>query len=162
MKDEFKELRLRQMDEQFSAWRPLFAADRPAGGWVKAVRETLGMTAAQLGVRLGMTRQGVVDLERREREGAVTLGALQAAAEALDATVVYALVPRTSLAEMRRHRAEERAMRQVRGVAHTMRLESQEVPASESARQIAQVREEWLRGWSPRLWDEEAASPRPE
>lgn len=162
MRDELKDLRLRQMDELFAVWRPLSAANRPAGGWVKAMREALGMTAEQMGRRLGMTRQGALDLERREREGTVTLAALQEAAEAVGATVVYAVVPRESLAAMRRDQAEHRAARQVREVAHTMRLESQAVSDEESARQVAEVREQWLRNWSPRLWDAEGTSPRPE
>lgn len=152
MRGEFKELRLRQMDELFAAWRPMLVADRPPTGWVRAVREALGMTAEQLGRRLGMTRQGAVDLERREREGGVTLTALQAAADAMGATVVYAIVPKTSLAEIRRVQAHRRAAEELASVSHTMRLESQDVSSEETARQRASREEELLA--SRRLWGE--------
>jgi DNA-binding transcriptional regulator YiaG len=39
-----------------------------------AIRTALGMSLAQLGKRLGMSPQGVKDIELREEQGGITLG----------------------------------------------------------------------------------------
>ena len=39
---------------------------RPPRGWVKAIREALGMTTGQLARRLGVSQRAVVLLERSE------------------------------------------------------------------------------------------------
>ena len=113
------------------------------------------MSGPQLGRRLGWTRQAVRDLERREVDGAVTLSALAQVARAMDADLVYALVPRTGLEEARRARAREVAEREVGRVAHSMRLEAQGVSKKEYRRQVAEREEELLRTWSRRIWDDD-------
>jgi predicted DNA-binding mobile mystery protein A len=145
-------LRLRQLDARLRPWRRLSPADPPRHGWVRAVRQALGMP--QLARKLGATRQAVVDLERREALGAVTLSALRRAADALDCEVVYALVPRTALREARARQARRQAERQLSGVAHTMRLEAQGVAAAEHRRQVAERTDGLLRTWSRALWDD--------
>ena len=66
----------------------------PARGWVRAVRDALGMTAEQLGERMGITQPSVNRLELSEAAGTIQLNTLRRAAEALGCEVVYALVPR--------------------------------------------------------------------
>jgi predicted DNA-binding mobile mystery protein A len=112
------------------------------------------MSRSQLGLRLGLTRQGVERLEQREADNSITLAALAGAARALDAELVYGIVPRTSLEEFRRAQARAIAEKELRRVAHTMRLESQDVPKAEYERQVAELQDELLRSWSKRLWDE--------
>jgi predicted DNA-binding mobile mystery protein A len=112
------------------------------------------MTTPQLARKLGATRQAVVDLERREARGAVTLGALRRAADALDCEVVYALVPRTTLREARAHQAQRQAEQQLRGVAHSMSLEAQGVAAAEHRRQVTERADSLVRTWSRALWDD--------
>ena len=112
------------------------------------------MSRAQLGRRLGLTRQGVERLEQREVHQAITLATLADAARALDAELVYAIVPRTSLEETRRTQARIVAENELRRVAHTMRLESQDVSKAEYKRQASELQDELLRTWSKRMWDE--------
>lgn len=105
-------------------------ADRfvmPPKGWVRAIRDAIGMTGGQLGRRLGMTAQAVVSLERSEASGKIQLNTLRRAAEAMDCVLVYALVPNTSLTEMVDRRARELAVRALRRVSHSMALEDQQV-----------------------------------
>jgi predicted DNA-binding mobile mystery protein A len=99
----------------------------PPKGWVRAIRDAIGMTGAQLGHRLGMTAQAVVSLERSEASGRIQLSTLRRAAEAMDCVLVYALVPNTSLNEMVDRRARELAVRALRRVSHSMALEDQQV-----------------------------------
>jgi len=154
MTQELKSLRLRQVDESIRPWSRLSAAGPPRGGWVKSIRQALGMSTAQLGRRMGVTRQGVTDLERRETQRAVTLAALERAAQALDADLVYAIVPRTGLAEMVREQARKTADAQLNRVAHSMRLEDQGVSSEEHASQVADIQERLLHTWSRHIWDE--------
>ena len=66
-------------------------------GWIKEIRLALGMSAAQLARRLKVRQSTVAKLEKSEAEETISLQSLRKAAEALDCTLVYAFVPRTSL-----------------------------------------------------------------
>src|SRR5712691_2747201 len=103
---------IRHLDKRFAALRPLAKISRPAKGWLRAVRDALGMTTAQFGRRLGVSQPRIVELEQSEVSGTVTLNTLQRAAEALGCRLVYALVPDRPLAETVRERAELIAGRQ--------------------------------------------------
>jgi len=149
-------LRLRQMESLTLPWRALAGREAPSGGWIRAVRQALGMSAAQLGRRLSVTRQAVAELERGEGRRTITLATLERAANALDANLVYALVPRQSLSETRRLRARQQAERQLARVAHSMRLEEQEVSPEEHEAQVAELQERLLSTWSRSLWDDDA------
>ena len=125
MKDETRKRARTRLDERLEVLRP---ADRfmvPPKGWVRALRDALGMTGAQLGARMGIRPQTVETIEKSEAAGTIQLNTLRRAAEALDCTLVYALVPNTSLEVMVNARARKIAMRELQRVAHTMRLEAQ-------------------------------------
>jgi predicted DNA-binding mobile mystery protein A len=112
---------------KLAAIKPVDRFVMPPKGWVRAIREAIGMTGGQLGRRLGMTAQAVVSLERSEASGKIQLNTLRRAAEAMDCVLVYALVPNTSLNEMVDRRARELALRALRRVSHSMALEDQQV-----------------------------------
>ncbi|MEO8194466.1 MAG: mobile mystery protein A [Gemmatimonadales bacterium] len=125
-------LRRQQMDSVFDSLRGAFSPVKtPKIGWLRAVRESLGMTSGQLGKRLGVTHANVLLMEDREREGRITLGTLRKAADALGCDVHYFIVPRMSLARMVSDRAQRIAKTRINTVAHTMSLEGQ--PISKSA-----------------------------
>src|ERR1700722_10624100 len=90
---------IRHLDKRFTALRPLTKSARPPKGWLRAIRDALGMTTAQFGRRLGVSQPRIVELEQSEVTGGVTLHTLQRAAEALGCRLVYALVPDRPLAE---------------------------------------------------------------
>ena len=94
MKSNFSELKLRQLDFVMNRWREADLPPRPPSGWIKAVREALGMTSAYLAKRLGITLSTATRLELSEAEDRITLATLRRAAEALDCELHYALVPR--------------------------------------------------------------------
>jgi predicted DNA-binding mobile mystery protein A len=110
------------------------------------------MPLSHLGARLDLERQGVKELERREAEDRITLRALRHAADALDCDLVYALIPRRSLAQMLKREAHAIATREIQPVAHSMRLENQAVPAQEIDRQIRDRAAEILRAWPKGFW----------
>lgn len=116
-----------RLDSKLASIKPIDRFTRPPKGWVRAIRDAIGMTGAQLGKRLGMTAQGIVSLERSEAGGTIQLNTLRRAAEAMDCVLVYALVPKTSLTEMVDQRAREIALRALGRVSHSMALEDQQV-----------------------------------
>ena len=145
----------KQFDERLDMLRAIAdLATRPPRGWVRAIRETLGMTTRQLGKRLRVSQPRIIKLEQSEATGAVTLDSLQRAAEALGCRLVYALVPLKPLDEMIEERVSSIAEKQLTSVEQTMRLEAQGVTNKarrEEARQ--QIVKEVLRR-PARLWDE--------
>jgi len=144
-----------QFDERLDALRAVAdLAARPQRGWIRAVRETLGMTTSQLGKRLGVSQPRIVKLEQSEVAGAITLHSLQRAAEAFGCRFVYALVPLKPLTETIEERVSSIAEQRLASVEQTMRLEAQGVTNKarrEDARQ--QIVKEVLRR-PARLWDE--------
>lgn len=116
------------LDSRLEQLKPISQYERPASGWVKAIREALGMSAAQLAGRLGVSRQRIHDLEKAELHGGITLTSLRAAAEALDCTLVYALVPTSSLTSMVEQKARQVAQRDLAFIDQTMALEGQALP----------------------------------
>lgn len=119
----------RALERRLAPWRVLMpsATALPAGGWVRAIRDVLGMSAAELATRMGVTQVAVTKLEASERSGGARLATLTRAANALGCDLVYAFVPRASLEDQIRVQAERVLMRDFEGVANSMRLEDQAV-----------------------------------
>jgi predicted DNA-binding mobile mystery protein A len=88
-----------RLDARLRALQPGTRYTPPAAGWVRAIREALGMSQSDLAARLGVTLQSVQGLEASERAGRVRLDSLRRAADAMGCTVEYVLLPRTSLDE---------------------------------------------------------------
>src|SRR5487761_199273 len=81
----------RQLDDRFAALPSAEWFAAPTRGWIKAIREALGMSSEQLAKRLGVKQPTVAAIERSETRGTIELATLRRAAEALDCTLVYAL-----------------------------------------------------------------------
>ena len=113
------------LDSHFDEWQPLRGLARPPRGWVRAIREALGMSAAALSERLGTTAGAVSRLEQSEAADRIRLDTLRRAADALGCDLVYLLVPRRPLTAAVRDRARELAHHQIAATEQTMRLEDQ-------------------------------------
>ena len=136
---------------------PLRSADdlaRPPKGWIKAMREALGMTATQLARRIGVSQPRVTRLERAEIEDGLTLRTLRHVAEGLDCTLVYALVPNAPLETMIRRRTERVAEQQLARGHHTMALENQALTAEDLAEHRDRLIRALLDSDPRRLWDD--------
>jgi len=146
-----KQLARRQLDRRLDRLRRVSSlAQRPRGGWIAALRNALGMSQEELARRMGVSRQAVGQLERREAEGTATLQAVEQAARALGGELMYAIVPARSITETLKRRADRLAHRLTASVRHTMRLEDQapDRPLDERAKEIARV----LLDKPSRLW----------
>jgi DNA-binding Xre family transcriptional regulator len=71
-------------NELLARMTSLRMSPRPRSGWVKSIREALGMSASAFARRLGMSHAGVRKLELAEANDAICLASLRKIAEALD------------------------------------------------------------------------------
>lgn len=139
-----------RLDERFAQIGPAERYAAPVRGWVKAIREALGMTTAQLAKRMGVRQPSVFALEQSEVKGTIELATLRRAAEALDCTLVYALIPHKPLEATVRERARAFARRRRMPVEHSMLLEDQQVKRHDTDAQLEDI----IRETNPRLfWD---------
>jgi predicted DNA-binding mobile mystery protein A len=138
------------LEERFKEMGSVTRYTPPARGWIKALREALGMTTTQLADRLNVKQPSVVALEQSEAKGSIELATLRRVAQALDCTLVYALVPNKPLESTVRDRARDFARRRMGPVEHSMALEDQKVAAKASDAWL----DELVREKNPRLfWD---------
>lgn len=144
----------KQLAERFEELAPLSQVRRPSRGWIRAVRETLGMTTRQLAERLGVKQPTLTELEKSEANGNITVKSLERAAEALGCRLVYALVPVKPLTDTIEERALQLARRKLAAVEQTMRLEDQEVRGKAGSKEAERHLVEELLRKPARLWDE--------
>jgi predicted DNA-binding mobile mystery protein A len=128
MRSEFRNLRLKQLDRALEPYRAAREVARPSKGWIRSIRQALGISSGELARRLGTSRQLPLQFEKGEAADRITLKSLRAIANALDCDLVYALVPRAgSMQEVIENRARAEAQDRVLGVEHSMALEDQAV-----------------------------------
>lgn len=153
MKPQHKQIARRQLDATLAKFSEAKTVQPPAKGWIRAVREALGMSGKQLAKRLQVSQPRVFKLEQDEPAGAVTLRTMQQTAEALDCVFVYALVPRSSLVETVRTQARLVAAERLQRVSHTMLLEAQGLSSAEQQDSLDVAVEELVRETPRDLWD---------
>ena len=156
MKAEERAAARRQLDKRLNSLRNSEGLTRPSRGWVKAIREALGMTTAQLARRIGVSQPRAVGIEKAEAEGAITLDSLERAAHALDCRLVYALVPRRPLEELLTERAERLALKRLESTRHSMSLEAQDVEEADAQEQLKRMVARILDKAGSELWQEDS------
>lgn len=127
----------------------------PAGGWVRALRAALSMTAARLANRIGVHREAISRIEKDEIAGSVSIKTMRRVAEGLDCVFVYALVPKTTLDATMRAQAGRLAIQRLSQASHTMTLEDQALSGSENKVVLARLIDDIMADPPPSLWDVE-------
>ena len=103
----------------------------PRGGWLRVIRQALGMTRNDMAARLGLTSSTIVRIEASEQRETIQLDTLRRAASALDCELVYALIPRQPL-EQAVEQQREKLVRALNAKVHThMALEGQDTPGAD-------------------------------
>ncbi|MDW7773045.1 MAG: mobile mystery protein A [Desulfobulbaceae bacterium] len=154
MKASRKRLIQEQLDMTLERLACMRDVQRPTKGWLRAVREALGMSGKQFARRLGVSAPWVSTLEKKELTGSVTIKTMRQAAEALDCVFVYAVVPRKSLADIVRRRAEIVAEKKLGRVSHSMLLEAQQLSQTELRNAFEAEVETLIREMPKELWDD--------
>ena len=134
MVKKYQKTALEQLDASLAQFAPLRHLQPPKKGWIRAIRDALGMSGRQLGRRMGVSKMWVGDMERLEASGATSLKTLRRAAEAMDCVLVYALVPKTTLKEALLKQARQKVRQDMARASHTMALEDQALAKDEAAK----------------------------
>jgi predicted DNA-binding mobile mystery protein A len=123
-----KSLQIEQLNLKMQGVAEIKKIIPPPTGWIKAIRTSLGMSLQQLGNKISITKQSVLDIERREHEGTISLKTLRESANALDMELVYGFVPKDgSLDALIERKAKELATEIVMRTSNSMKLEDQEI-----------------------------------
>lgn len=154
MKAEDRATARRQLDKKLDPLRRTDILARPSRGWIRAIRESLGMTTAQLARRIGVSQPRAVAIEKAEISGAITLDSLERVAQAMDCQLVYTLVPRKPLDELVEERARHLATQQLETTRHSMALEAQGVDKIDEEEHIKRLIRRLVEKNSTKLWGE--------
>lgn len=157
-KDKKKLHKQRQiLDKKFqslSQFKDLLA--RPRSGWLKVIRESLGISSSQLAKRLGGAQSSLMGVEERERTKKVSLETLQKTAEAMDCEFFYMILPKgKSLEEILDLRAQKASEKILSDVSHSMKLEDQGLSKKELESQMKELTKTLKESLDPSLWDKE-------
>lgn len=128
---------------------------RPPRGWIKAIREALGMSSKQLAKRMGVSQPRASEIEKNEVADSLTLDTLQRAANALECQLVYAFIPRKPLQDLVEERADKLARMRLQATAHSMALEDQSVNEADAQSQLSDLVKKLAEREGSVLWEEE-------
>lgn len=142
----------RNLDKKLATLQNVDLFVRPPRGWIKAIREALGMTTTQLGKRLGVTQSRVIAIEQAEAKNSITLNSLEKAAQAMDCQLVYVLLPRKPLEKQVREQAENLSRKQIESTRHTMALEAQAIDKADEEELRKRLVEKILEKAGSELW----------
>lgn len=117
----------------------------PIYGWINAIRFALGINSRQLGRKIGISGQGVLELEKSEVHDTIQLKTLKKVAEALDCRLVYSLVPNQPLEQKFKHKAQEIARKRMARTSHSMSLEDQSIDNLREDIEVAMYIDEHLK-----------------
>jgi len=149
-----KKLYITQLDQKLAAFESAHQTTKPSIGWVRTIRHSLGMSLEQLGRKLGVSKQSVQNLEKREATGSITLSALLDVAKALDMELVYGFVPKGgSVMHLVEEKAKKMATEIVLRTSHNMRLEDQAVAYERLEKAIHERTEQIMHELPKSLWD---------
>jgi len=148
-----KKLIRQQLDASLQRLSPLLDVTAPPKGWIRAIRDALGMTAKQLASRLGVVQQAVARIEKEELAGSVTIKTMRRIAECLDCVFVYGFVSRTSLEETVARQAKKVAAQRLAQASQTMSLENQALSRRENEQALSDLVDELVRTLPSNLWN---------
>lgn len=149
-----QQLLVEQLDKKLNPFLVTRAVLIPERGWINAIRTTLNMTLAQLGLKLNITRQGAKRIENSEANGTITINSLKQVAHAMDLKLVYALVPiDNTIDDLLQKKAEKLAEKIVLRTHQNMKLENQGIKDSKIDQTIKELAWEIKREVRKSLWD---------
>ena len=143
-----------QLDDTLRRFSSVASVNRPVKGWIRAIRDALGMNMRQFADRLGVSKSRIPRIEQDEITGGLTLKTMNRVADKLDCVFVYGLVPRTSLNDTVRKQASIVTQRRMNRLIHTMRLEDQGLSSKNTKKAFKNMVEETIDSPSI-LWEKD-------
>jgi predicted DNA-binding mobile mystery protein A len=143
-----------QLDDTLSQFSTIVAVNRPMKGWIRAIRDVLGMNMRQFADRLGVSKSRIPRIEQDEITGSLTLKTMNRVADKLDCVFVYGFAPRTSLDDTVRKQASIVAQQRMNRLMHTMSLEAQGLSSKNAKKAFNNIVEEIIDSPSM-LWEKD-------
>ena len=128
-------LQIRALDKKTSDLTSAKNIVPQPSGWIKTVREAIGMTVSQLAARLGVTQPRITKMESNEDN--LKLSTMKKAAEAMNCEFVYYFKPRTTFQNLVDEQAQKKAAEVLKTVNMNMALENQEIAEDEAVKDFA-------------------------
>ena len=128
-------LQIRALDKKTSDLKSAKNIVLQSSGWIKTVREAIGMTVSQLAARLGVTQPRITKMESNEDN--LKLSTMKKAAEAMNCEFVYYFKPRTTFQNLVEEQAQKKAAEVLKTVNVNMALENQEIAEDEAVKDFA-------------------------
>lgn len=155
MSDNFKKLMQKQIQKRLDEFSQLMDMQVPQHGWIRTIRDALGMSSYVLANKLKLNRSAITQMEQREVKGTITLESLGQIAKALNCKLVYCLVPYESLDKILENQARLIAQKRIKVINHSMKLEDQGLSAQQLQQQEDDLVQELLQGNSKKLWNDD-------
>lgn len=128
-------LQIRALDRKTSGLKSANNIVPRTSGWIKTVREAIGMTVSQLAARLRVTQPRITKMESNEDN--LKLSTMKKAAEALNCEFVYYFKPKTTFQNLVDEQAQKKAAEVLKTVNVNMALENQEIAEDEAVKDFA-------------------------
>lgn len=128
-------LQIRALDKKTSDLKSAKNIVPQSSGWIKTVREAIGMTVSQLATRLGVTQPRITKMESNEDN--LKLSTMKKAAEAMNCEFVYYFKPKTTFQNLVDEQAQKKAAEVLKTVNVNMALENQEIAEDEAVKDFA-------------------------
>lgn len=127
----------------------------PKEGWLRTIRNALGMSGVQLAKRLGVTKARISKVEQDELGGGVTLKTMKSMAEAMNCRFVYAIIPEEDIEQVLEEQALKKAKARVKAASTHMALEAQSLDQHTLDSEIERIASEIVREKPSGLWNDE-------
>ena len=149
-----KRLIQKQMDELIQSFLGGKQQMQISVGWIQSTRLALGMSLRQLADQIGISASALINFEKREQAGAITLATLKKVAIALDMELVYYFQPKSgSIKNTLEQQARKKALEILNQSNQTMRLEDQETNKISQELELDRLTKDIINKMPGNLWD---------
>ncbi|MDR1418732.1 MAG: mobile mystery protein A [Endomicrobium sp.] len=145
-----REIMCRSLDKKLIALKNIVPFDLPEQGWIRTIREALGMTTSQLAKRLKISQARIVHIEKNENN--LKISTLNKIAKALNCAFVYYIIPNDNIKNIVSRQAHIKASNIIGNVNKNMSLENQ---LSDSKEILEDLTKDLLNKNISRIWDED-------
>lgn len=148
-----KNLSRKQLDQKLNGFKPMLNITVPKGGWIKSIRQALGMTTTVLAKRINVDQSRISRIESAEESLEVKLSTLQKVADGLGVKFVYGFVTENDLESLIREQSYKVAKERLRRIDHSMKLEMQGVSKKQFDETLDELTDQIMAEESKTLWD---------
>ena len=144
-----------QLDKKLISLKEFSSSKMPSQGWIRVIREACGLSAKQLGKKVGLGQSRISRLENAEKDGSLKLSSLQKIAKGLNMQFVYGFVPidKGSLEQIVTKQARQLALKRLKRLNDTMLLEKQGLSETEQKKALEDMVQKILVEQPKEIWD---------